>query len=279
MKKLYAVLGDPISQSMSPQMHNDLFAFYGVDAAYHAFQVKTEELSDAIKGLKAIGASGFNVTIPHKSAIIPLLDAVDPLALEIGAVNTVVNQDGRLIGFNTDGPGFLTGIQSEMPDIFGKRILLIGAGGAARAIYFTLAKAGAARVDIYNRTQERAKALIDSSPYSHLSNAVSLQQVQEELPIYDLIVQTTSVGMYPRENEKPLTLENLSETSVVTDIIYNPLETQFLAAAKKKGARIQNGVEMFIYQGAIAFEKWTGVFPDTNRMRKNVLQQLGGTIC
>jgi shikimate dehydrogenase len=103
--------------------------------------------------------------------------------------------------------------------------------------------------------------------------------VQEELPVYDLIVQTTSVGMYPRENEKPLSLENLSEASVVSDIIYNPLETQFLAAAKEKGARIQNGIEMFIYQGAIAFEKWTGIFPDTNRMRMNVLQQLGGTIC
>lgn len=279
MKKLYAVLGNPISQSMSPQMHNDLFAYYNIDAHYHPLLVKDESLADAVKGLKAIGASGFNVTVPHKSSIIPLLDEIDPLAREIGAVNTVVNQDGKLIGYNTDGPGFLKGLNGLLPEIKGKNILIIGAGGAARAIYFTLAKAGAKNIDIYNRTAARAQELINSCSFPVISNAVSMERAEGSLDQYDLIIQTTLIGMFPNTGEKPLDLEGAKSGCVVCDIIYNPLETMFLHNAKKKGLPIQNGIDMFVFQGAIAFEKWTGIFPDTDRMKKNVLKQLGGTIC
>ncbi|MFJ7727018.1 shikimate dehydrogenase [Neobacillus sp. NPDC097160] len=276
MKKLYAVLGDPIGHSMSPVMINDLFSFYQLDAHYLPFQVKAENLGDAVKGLKAIGVGGFNVTIPHKSTIIPFLDGIDELAASIGAVNTVVNEGGGLIGYNTDGPGFLSGLNAFVQSVSGKRILVIGAGGAARAIYFTVAKANPYVVDIANRTVETAAKLIEDCPYDSPSRALSLNEASKNIGDYDLIIQTTMIGMSPKIAEQPFILDKLRKQSIVCDIIYNPLETQFLHDAASKGASIQNGIDMFVYQGALAFEKWTGIFPDIERMRNNVLKQLGG---
>ncbi|MEH7109556.1 shikimate dehydrogenase [Bacillus sp. JJ1764] len=279
MKKLYAVIGDPIGHSMSPVMHNDLFSYYQIDAHYMPFLVKAEQLEDAVRGLKAIGIGGFNVTVPHKSGIIPFLDGVDELAADIGAVNTVVNEDGKLIGYNTDGPGFLQGLMNELPSIEGKNILVIGAGGAARAIYFTLAKERAVEIDIANRTVSKAESLIDDCPYQSSSIALSLEDAGKNMEKYDLIVQTTMIGMAPKTMECPLDLSVIKHQALVCDIIYNPLQTKFLQEAEHKGARIQNGIEMFVYQGALAFEKWTGIFPDVKRMRNMVLKQLGGSTC
>lgn len=276
MKKLFAVLGDPIGHSMSPAMHNDLFTHYNMDAVYLPFQVKASELRSAVKGLKALGAQGFNVTVPHKSAIIPFLDGVDELAMNIGAVNTVVNQDGLLIGYNTDGPGFMRGLEGYIPSVSDQKILIIGAGGAARAIYFTLAQNTPLAVDIANRTVETAAQLVGECPFRVSSKAISLHEANQYLDQYDLIIQTTMIGMYPKVSEQPVDLLHLKKQALVCDIIYNPLNTQFLQEAKVKGARIQNGIDMFVYQGALAFEKWTGIFPDIERMRENVLKQLGG---
>lgn len=276
MKKLFAVLGDPIGHSMSPLMHNDLFSYYDIDAHYLPFQVKSEALEDAVIGLKAIGAAGFNVTVPHKSAIIPFLDEVDELALSIGAVNTVVNEGGKLKGYNTDGLGFLTGLQPYFPSITTQKVLIIGAGGAARAIYFTIAKNSPKKVDIANRTVEKALKLVEDCPFPAASKAISLEAASRDLGDYNLIIQTTMIGMAPKITEQPITLNNLNEQAMVCDIIYNPLETQFLQEAKLREARVQNGLDMFVYQGALAFERWTGIFPDVERMKKNVLGQLGG---
>ena len=276
MEKLFAVLGDPIGHSMSPMMHNDLFSYYDIDAHYLPFQIKAENLEDAVKGLKAIGAAGFNVTVPHKSKIIPFLDEIDELALQIGAVNTVVNENGRLKGYNTDGLGFLTGLQLYVPSISGQKVLIIGAGGAAKAIYFTIAKNNPAKVDIANRTVDKAIKLVEECPFSASSKAISLQDANRDLGLYDLIIQTTMIGMAPKISESPITLTNLKKQAMVCDIIYNPLETQLLLEAKQMGARVQNGLDMFVYQGALAFERWTGIFPDVERMKKNVLGQLGG---
>lgn len=276
MKKLFAVLGDPIGHSMSPSMHNDLFTHYNMDAIYLPFQVKANKLEDAVKGLKALGARGFNVTVPHKSTIIPFLDGVDELAMNIGAVNTVVNQDGLLIGYNTDGPGFMRGLEGFIPSVSDQKILIIGAGGAARAIYFTLAKNKPIAVDIANRTVETAAQLIGECPFRVSSRAISLHEANQYLDQYDLIIQTTMIGMYPKVSEQPFDLLHLKKQALVCDIIYNPLHTQFLLEAKDKGARIQNGIDMFVYQGALAFEKWTSIFPDIKRMKENVLKQLGG---
>jgi shikimate dehydrogenase len=279
VKKLYAVIGDPIGHSMSPVMHNDLFSFYGIEAEYLPFQVKSENLKDAVNGFRAIGAGGFNVTVPHKSEIIQYLDDVDELAHNIGAVNTVVNEGGRLVGYNTDGPGFLKGLNALYPVINGKKVLVLGAGGAAKAIYFTLAKEKPAVIDIANRTVERAIKLIGECPYSIVSTAHSLDEAGKHIDKYDLIVQTTMIGMAPKVEEQPLDLKNINPQAMVCDIIYNPLETLLLQNARQNGAKIQNGIDMFVYQGALAFEKWTGIFPDVTRMREIVLQKLGGKEC
>ncbi|MHC0035837.1 shikimate dehydrogenase [Pseudoneobacillus sp. C159] len=279
MKKLYAVIGDPIAHSMSPMMHNDLFVFHNIDAHYHPLLVKKEQLQEAIVGLKAIGISGFNVTIPHKTNIIPFLDEVDPLAAEIGAVNTVVNQNGNLVGYNTDGLGFKTGLKDIAPDFETKKVLVIGAGGASRAIYYTLAKSGVAQIDICNRTLNKVEGLIEACPYQISSQALTLEQAERDLGQYSIIIQTTQVGMAPDFESIPIRLNELQKGTVVSDIIYNPLETRFLKEAKQNGAIIQNGIEMFVYQGALAFQYWTGVFPDTNRMQQKVLSQLGGILC
>lgn len=276
MQKLYAVIGDPIAQSMSPIMHNDLFQFYGIDAHYHAFAIKEKNLEIAVNGFRAIDLAGFNVTVPHKVAIMPLLDEIDPLAKSIGAVNTVVNVNGRLIGYNTDGSGFVHGLKSKLPSIVNKKVLIIGAGGAARSIYFTLASVGVGTIDLTNRTLEKAKGLSYDCPYEVQTSILTLSEAEEQLAVYDIIIQTTSIGMAPQTECKPISLHNLRENTFVSDIIYNPLETEFLKRAKERGAITENGIAMFVNQGALAFEKWTGILPDTNRMAITVQKQLGG---
>lgn len=279
MKKIYGVIGDPIAHSMSPVMQNDCFQRYDINAEYLAFHVRKESLHDAVKGFKAIQLSGFNVTIPHKTTIMPFLDEIDHLAQAIGAVNTVVNDDGRFIGYNTDGSGFLEALKKEMPSFIDKNMLLIGAGGAARAIYYTMAHAGVQSIDIANRTPEKAEYLVQNCPYPVDSTVLSIQGAEEKIAKYDLIVQTTSIGMHPNEDRSPICLDGIKKDVFVSDIIYTPLETKLLQDAKQKGARTQNGVPMFAYQGALAFEKWTGVLPDTERMQSIVLKQLGGKSC
>ncbi|WP_147532430.1 shikimate dehydrogenase [Bacillus marasmi] len=279
MKKLFGVIGDPIAHSMSPLMHNDLFQLYQLDAHYFPFHVKKENLADAIKGLKVLGVSGFNVTVPHKVDIIPLLDEIDPLAKAIGAVNTVVNVDGKLIGYNTDGNGYVRALTNYVHHIEDKRMLMIGAGGAARGLFFSLASAGVKRLDVANRTVEKADALIEECPYEVKANSLSLKDAELALAEYDCVIQTTSIGMAPKTDELPINLERLKAGAFVSDIIYNPLETRLLTEAKERKASIQNGLDMFVYQGALAFELWTGIFPDTERMRKTVEMQLGGKTC
>jgi len=279
MKKLYAVIGNPIAHSMSPLMHNDLFQHYGIDAYYHAFAITKEQLADAIKGFRAMNISGFNVTVPHKVAIIPLLDDIDLLARSIGAVNTVVNENGRLVGYNTDGSGYVQGLLTELSNLKNKKVLVIGAGGAARAIYFTVAYEGVTHIDLTNRTIAKAESLVKECPYEVQSNVLELKEAEEQLEHYDIIIQTTSIGMSPHTECKVLSLHNLKESAFVSDIVYNPLETLLLRQAREKGARTQNGIQMFVHQGALAFEKWTNVMPDSNRMTTKVLKQLGGTKC
>nr|WP_295969547.1 shikimate dehydrogenase [uncultured Bacillus sp.] len=279
MKNLYGVIGDPIAHSMSPVMHNDLFEFYGLNAEMFAFHVKRQHLEDAVKGFKAINISGYNITIPHKTAIMPFLDEIDPLAEAIGAVNTVVNRDGKFIGYNTDGAGYYKGLTQIVSNLQDKAVLLVGAGGAAKAIYYTMAYAGVRSIDIANRTPQAAEGLIHHCPYAVRSEVKSIVEADKSLNKYDIIIQTTSVGMHPQVNQTPLQLQDLKKGAIVSDIIYTPLETLFLQNAREQGAYTQNGIQMFVYQGALAFEKWTGIFPDADRMEAVVLNQLGGKSC
>ncbi|MBB3906933.1 shikimate dehydrogenase [Anoxybacillus rupiensis] len=280
MKQLYGVIGCPVHHSLSPLMHNGVFQQLGIEAYYHAFHVEKDQLPAAIQGLKALGIAGANVTIPHKTAVMPLLDEIDEMAQRIGAVNTIVNENGRLIGYNTDGPGFVRALCEETKTVIkGKRILLVGAGGAARGIYFALASEQAARIDICNRTRSTATQLIEEADVSIDSSVYSIEEAEKHLDEYEIIINTTPVGLYPNVEAMPLSLDRLEADTVVSDIIYNPLETKWLQEARQKRAIVQNGVGMFIYQGALAFEKWTGIFPDVKRMKQIVIQQLGGSVC
>lgn len=280
MEHIYGVIGDPIAHSMSPAIHNDAFQAENIEARYHHFHVLSENLPIAVKGLKAIGVSGFNVTVPHKTAIIPLLDEVDDLARAIGAVNTVIFKNGRHIGYNTDGEGFYRSLVDRLgPALTSKKTLIIGAGGAARAIYFTLVKEGVSNVDIANRTLARAELLIADCPYPKQSSALTILEAEQSLGEYDLIIQSTSSGMSPDTNAMPLDGKRLRQDAFVSDVIYNPLETKLLIQAKENGTEIQNGVDMLVNQAALAFQLWTGIVPNTHRMKEIVLNKLGGSTC
>jgi shikimate dehydrogenase len=274
---LYGVIGDPIAHSMSPDMQNAAFDDAGLKAVYGRFRVSPAELPDAVKGIRALGLKGINVTVPHKTTVMPFLDELDPLAASIGAVNTIVNQEGKLIGYNTDGEGYVEGLKKVIKgDIASKEVLIIGAGGAAKAIYYTLASLGLRRIDITNRTERKALDLMEACPIAIESNYCTLQEAEETLIRYDVVIQTTSIGMFPDIGASPLMAGRVKAGAVFSDIIYNPLQTTFLRKAQYNGAVIQNGLEMFVYQGALAFEKWTGITPNTELMKKVVLKQLGG---
>jgi len=275
MKKWYAVIGDPISHSMSPSMHSQWFSDLSIDATYIPVRVKRENLSEAVQSLKLLGASGWNVTIPHKEAILPLLDHVDTSAERMGAVNTVVvEEDGTLTGYNTDGIGFVNALEEAMgSQNKDAPIMLIGAGGAARGIAFALKTTGYTNISCSNRTISSAQRLIDDIGGSR---AMSLGQAEDELAGYQIIIQTTPAGMVSAQMDKPLSLKNIRSSAIVADIVYNPLLTPFLAEAKDRGARCLNGVGMFVHQGAYSFQKWTNRKPDTKQTIEQVEQTLGG---
>ena len=277
MNQIFGVIGYPIAHSMSPDMHNDSFEHLGIQATYLPFAVRPEDLQDAVKGMKAIGIQGFNVTIPHKTDIMPLLDKIDSLAAEIGAVNTVKLEGGEYVGYNTDGLGFVKGIKEHLQSsLADQKVLIVGAGGAARGIYYSLLQEGARHVDIANRTISKGEQLIDGKTSDTKSVVLSIAEAERILSEYTLIINTTSIGMHPNVNESPLSLKNMRPQVLVSDIIYNPLQTKLLKEAENKGAFIQNGIPMFVHQGALAFQLWTGKQPDIERMRKIVLTKLGG---
>lgn len=276
MKKWYAVIGNPISQSMSPSMHDEWFVNNKLDATYIPVHVKEENLEDAVANLKSLGCSGWNVTVPHKSAIIQYLDEIDAFAEQTNAVNTVeVLPNGTLRGSNTDGQGFVRSLEELYGmQCKGKKVLVIGAGGAARGISYALHKAGYGPITFTNRTVEKARQLCTEIPEA---KSLTLAEAEQSLSSYSLIVQTTSVGMNYAQKGLPLNPERIAEKAVVADIIYNPLKTEFLIEAEKRGALLLNGTGMFVHQGALAFEKWTGIRPNTEKMIVKITETLGGT--
>lgn len=274
--KVYAVIGDPIAHSKSPLMHNAALQAMEVNGVYTAFHVKPEQLEYAVAGIRALGLGGVNVTIPHKERVMAYLDEVDGSAQVIGAVNTIVHRDGKLHGHNTDGLGYVRSLKEEMQaDIPSSRIVIIGAGGAARGIAHALLTEGCKELIIANRTVERAQSLADDLSGFGNVRAVMLGDAPAIAPHdVDIIIQTTSVGMHPHIEASPVSAEWLQAHMLVSDIIYNPLETALLQAAKAKGCRIHNGLGMFVHQGAIAFELWTGLKAPTALMRQRVFETL-----
>ncbi len=277
--RLCGVIGDPVEHTMSPAMHNAAFAQMGLDYVYVPFKVKKVGLGRAIDGMRGLNIRGLNVTIPHKVTVIPLLDKLDPLAEKIGAVNTITNDDGVLTGSNTDAGGFLQALLARGIEPKEKKIVILGAGGASRAISFILAERGAHLV-ILNRLLELdwAEELAGRLSSFFTQEVKALELVEENLngvlPAADILVNTTSVGMSPNINETPVPAKLLRPGLVVFDIVYNPIKTRLLKEAETAGAETISGVDMFVWQGALAFEKWTGQKAPLDLMKREVIKAL-----
>jgi shikimate dehydrogenase len=262
---LFAVLGDPVSHSLGPVMHNTAFLETGFNGAYLAFRVK--DIGSAVIGIKALGIKGASITIPHKLSVMDFLDELDDSAKKIGAVNTLVNRNGVLIGYNSDGIGAVKAL-SEKTAIKDKNVVVLGAGGAARAIAFSVLAEGG-RVTIINRTPTKGEKLAEAL-------GADFRPVSELNKIHcHILINTTPVGMLPDVDDMPVRKQDLEQTMVVMDIVYNPLKTRFLKAAESIGCRIIDGVSMFVYQGAFQFELWTGMNAPVEAMKKAVLHALG----
>lgn len=273
---LYGVFGDPVRHSMSPVMLNRAFKECGINAAYAAFHVKPAQLGEAIQGIRALGYGGVNVTIPHKLDVMKYMDHIDEGARMIGAVNTVVHRDGRLIGYNTDGIGYVRSLKEETGiRLRGMRILLVGAGGAARGVGYALAQEEPEAIWIANRTADRAVELARDLAGGVDVRGMGLGEIDHIKNEVDLVVNTTSIGMHPLVDETPIDPSWFREGMVVSDLVYNPRITKLLREAKERGARIHSGLGMFIYQGAYAFEYWTGHPAPVTAMRETVEKILG----
>jgi shikimate dehydrogenase len=257
---LYGVVGKPIGHSLGPAMHNAAFSEAGLDAVYLAFE--TEDMEGCLRGIRALGIKGMSITIPFKSMVIPYLDELDPLAKRIGAVNTIINDDGRLAGYNTDALGAYKALNEKVV-LPGKSCLVLGAGGAARAIGFILKEKGV-DISVVNRSDARGNELarVLECP------SIPLDRVGEHKA--DLLIQTTPVGMSPSVDECLVPEPVLREGMVVMDIIYNPVETRLLKMAKARGCITISGLSMFVYQGAEQFRLWTGINPSVCTMRRAV---------
>lgn len=278
MKQVFGVFGDPVGHSLSPAMHNAAFSALGMDCIYHAFRVTPEKLEKAILGAGAMGFGGLNLTVPLKEKALKF-DFIkpDPLAKRIGAVNTIVfRKTGEIQGYNTDGLGARQALLDSAVEIMGSRIVVAGAGGAARAVAFQLAADGA-EITVVNRTEERAVELakeISSAALPGKIRGTGLSGLKELLRDADVLINTTTLGMYPNTDSAIATAEELHSNLTVFDIVYNPLETRLLKEAKAAGAKTISGVLMLVYQGAEAFKLWTGVEPPVELMKKTVLEAL-----
>lgn len=275
VQDLFAVIGDPIGHSLSPIMHGKWLKENHLDHHYHAFKVTAPDLKEAVDGFKALGVKGFNVTIPHKLAIMPFLDEIDEEARTLGAVNTVINENGKLIGTNTDGLGFIQSVKEHGFNLFPeKKVLIIGAGGAARAVGLALSKHQKVSVDFTNRSKGKADALAKEVSGYQESRSLSIADAARRLSDYGMIIQATPVGMSGVSDELPISIEALKAGTECVDLIYKPLETRFLAEAKAKGGHTMNGLSMLIHQGAIAFQFWLGIAPDTSGMEAYLTEKL-----
>jgi shikimate dehydrogenase len=275
---LVGLIGWPVGHSVSPRMHNAAFAALALDWCYVPLPVPlepVERIEEAVRGLRALGLRGANVTIPHKQAVMPHLDRLSPAAQAIGAVNTIrVESDGTLLGDNTDAPGFVADLRDHGVDPAGKRALVLGAGGSARAVVYGLADAGCREIVIFNRTQAKATSLAAQLQALFPRCVVTTHSADRLAAVAsrsDLIVNTTALGMTPNVETTPWPEElTFRPQQVVYDLVYNPRQTRLLQQAARDGAHGIGGIGMLIWQGAIAFEIWTGKKPPVNVMRAAV---------
>jgi shikimate dehydrogenase len=257
--KVFALIGDPVEGSLSPPMYNAAFRHLGLDCVYVAFRVPPALLREAVEGVRAMGMGGLNVTHPHKVRILPLLDGLHPSAEEVGAVNTVRNEGGRLVGFNTDGEGAVSFLRERLGSLKGRRAVILGAGGAARALAFSLLREGA-ELTVLNRTPSKARRL--ASELGRRGGKVGWgglgrEEVRGALSRADLLINATPVGM-DREGETLVTSDLMHRGLFVMDLVYHPPETALMREARKAGARAENGLGMLLHQAALSFTLFTG---------------------
>ncbi|TDO92239.1 shikimate dehydrogenase [Halanaerobium saccharolyticum] len=265
--KLYGLLGKTLSHSISPSLHNNGFRDLGINAIYLMLETKDQDLEEYINSLKNLGFDGWNVTIPHKESIIPYLNGFSSLARAAGAVNTVLNRKGRLTGYNTDVIGFQRQIEESGVKVKDKRAVVIGAGGAARAVIAAMVQLDLADITIINRTVENAEELAklfreENAKQNFDFCSLDEQEYAEPLKAADLVVDTTPVGMYSNNIENiVINPDYLHQEQLVIDLVYNPLKTKILKEAEKRGAQIGNGLPTLIYQAEASFKLWTQEMP------------------
>ncbi|HEY6531351.1 MAG TPA: shikimate dehydrogenase [Acidimicrobiales bacterium] len=256
--RLAAVIGSPVRHSLSPTIHNAAFAAAGLDWVYVALEVAEGRVPEALAGMRALGVGGLSVTMPHKEAVADACDRLTDDAAILGAVNCVVPHEGELVGHNTDGPGFVAALAADGVEPVARRCVVLGAGGAARSVALALARAGAEEVAVVNRTEERARRAVEM--LGSRGRLVGPTEVFGAVRAAELVVNATSVGMgRPAPDDLPVDPGLLHEGQVVIDLVYQPLETPLLAAARDRGAVTVNGLPMLVHQAAVAFHLWTGV--------------------
>lgn len=279
--RVLGIFGDPVAHSLSPAMQNQALQQAGINAVYVPFHVPVEELPQAVAAIPALGLWGVNVTVPHKEAVCPLLDDIDPSARLIGAVNTIVNRQGRLIGYNTDGLGFLRSLAEDLQFIpRGQRILLMGAGGACRAALVSLCKAGAAWIGIANRTRSRAETLVQEFEgvfpevgFAHFG--IEREELHRAAENIDLLVNTSAVGL-KGEAFADLPWAVLNPEVALYDMVYSKTGTPLVQEAITRGHRASDGLGMLAGQGEEAFILWTGEKPVDGLMKRCLLSELTG---
>lgn len=272
-----AVIGNPIRHTLSPAIHNAAFQAKNLNFAYVAFEVENVEY--AIQGMRGLGIRGFSITIPHKVAAMSLADEVDPVAASIGSINTLVNTDGVLRGYNTDGMGAVRAIESAGVKLPGSEVTILGSGGGARAIACTLAaKADLAKLNILGVIEDEVKLLtahVAKQSSAKVEGAfLTDESLEKALENTRLLIQCTPIGMHPKVDETLVPADLLASPLVVFDIVYNPMETRLLREAKERKCRVISGVEMFIHQAVAQFELFTGQSAPESVMRKVVLESL-----
>ncbi len=277
--KVCALIGDPVEHSLSPTIQNAAFHHLNLDYIYVAFNVQADQLKNAILGVKGLGIHGLNVTMPHKINIIKYLDELDETAEKVGSVNTVLNRSGRLIGYTTDGIGALNALKYAGSNPSGKKIVVLGAGGASRSICFTLAEY-ACELIILNRTLKKAVDLANNirkvlgERTSVRAAVLTNENLERELKNADILINATSVGMKPNDAYTPVNRSFLHRNLTVFDIVYEPLETRLLREARLVGAKTIDGLSMLIHQGAVSFEIWTNVKAPIKVMREAALRKI-----
>lgn len=280
--KLLGVIGHPVKHSLSPVMHNAAIQHLGLDYVYVPFPIEPQNLEIAIQGFTAIGVIGFNATIPHKEAILPLLSEISPIAQAVGAVNTVTRKDNGWIGTNTDIEGFLAPLRTTYNRDWSQAIaVILGNGGAARAVVAGCAELGCAKIYVVGRNQQKLNEFRDSWADSPLADNLRVYQwdsLVKLIPHANLLVNTTPVGMYPKVEESPLSIEemaHLPKGSIAYDLIYKPNPTRFLQYAQQQGAIAIDGLEMLLQQGVAALKIWLQREIPIDVMRQALRQQLG----